>query len=193
MAKYTIELYKLAESDNFTLFDFDYELYDNDLKPIFEKFFVDYFYFNEIGFETIGRFKKALQNKLNCISYKYKEYYKTIIVQETKDFMNTKELHEETTRIINNTSTGIGTNTSIFSATPKQSIEDIERYMTSANKDRGENTLTNNGSETLTFDSSGNLGVSSDGFLLEKWREIIVDINEKICKDELSELFMLVY
>ena len=28
MAKYTIELYKLIESENFELFDFNYELYD---------------------------------------------------------------------------------------------------------------------------------------------------------------------
>ena len=75
MANYTIELYKLQPN----IFDFDYELYDNNLKPHFEKFVLDYFYFNEIGFETVGRFKKALQNKLNVIAYKYKEYYKTVL------------------------------------------------------------------------------------------------------------------
>lgn len=209
MAKYTVELYRLAEDTNFKLFDFEYNLYNNELKAEFEKFFVDYFYFNEIGFETIGRFKKALQNKLNTIYPYYEEYYKSCIALKERDMMQTKEVIEEMTREVkgktktdsNSTSKSDTNHTNIFSATPKQSIENIEKYMTQATKDNNQLNDTNNTEvngeneqiEKTSFTSKGNLGVSSDGFLIEKWREIIVDINTKICQDELSELFMLLY
>ena len=193
MAKYTIELYKLIESENFELFDFDYNLYDNSHKPIFEQFFKDYFYFNEIGTETIGRFKKMLQIKLNTCANYYKEYYKTCLEVEERDMMQTKEIIETMEREINGIVTSTGTNTNIFSATPKQSIANLEKYMTSANKDSATSESENIGTEKTTFQSKGNLGVSSDGIIKEKWREVIVDINKKICEDELRELFMLLY
>lgn len=236
MAKYTIELYKLVENENiedFKLFDFEYELYDNDLKQEFEKYFIDYFYFREIGHPTVGRFKKMLQNKLNTIAYYYKQYYKTCVEVETRNFMNTKEITETTTRELtgnndttstnnsnftntDNTETNNTTeteNTNIFSRTPKGSIENLEHYMsegtitrdnatnnstsqsTSENQQNSTSTsnATNKLTELLTFKSEGNLGVSSDGFLIDKWREIIVNINYKICSEELSELFMQIY
>ena len=193
MAKYTIELYKLIESENFELFDFNYELYDNNLKPIFEQYFKDYFYFNEIGCETIGRFKKMLQLKLNTCANYYKEYYKSCLALEERDMMNTKEVVETMEREISGTISSNGTNISMFSATPKQSITNIERYMTQASKDTLNNETENKKTKKTTFTSTGNLGVSSDGFLIEKWRDVIIDINKKICDDELRELFMLLY
>ena len=48
MSKYTLELRYMYEDKNFKLFDFPYNLYDNDLKPWFqEKFFVTiHFYYS---------------------------------------------------------------------------------------------------------------------------------------------------
>ena len=218
MAKYTIELYKLFENENsFKVFDFDYNFYREDLKEEFEKYFLDFFYFNEIGFETIGRFKKALQNRLNVISNYYKEYYKTCEEVFTRNMMNTKEIKEEFIREVisnnqtninhndTNISSGRSNNENIFSSTPKGKIDNLEKYMTEATIDKNNHNVTNENSggsesesnnnlnEKTTFISEGNLGVSSDGFLIEKWREVIVDINYKICNDELRDLFMLIY
>ena len=218
MAKYTIELYKLFENENsFKLFDFDYKFYRDDLKLDFEKYFLDFFYFNEIGFETIGRFKKALQNRLNVIGDYYKEYYRTCEEVFTRNMMNTKEIKEEFIREVisnnqtninhndTNVSNGNSNNENIFSVTPKGKIENLEMYMTEGTLDKNNHNVTNENSggsesesnnnlnEKTTFKSEGNLGVSSDGFLIEKWREVIVDINYKICNDELRDLFMLIY
>ena len=209
MAKYTIELYKIEEIYGSKVFDFDYELYDNSLKEEFEKYFIEYFYFHEIGFETIGRFKKSLQNKLNNIAYKYREYYKTVLVAENYDFMTTKNMTYITTREIegeNKSTSKVNSTTNanaenIFSATPKGNINNLEHYMTEGTIDRGSTTGTTNGEsgneskqrEMLTHSEKGNLGAFSDAHLIERWREVIVDINEKICKNELSSLFMLLY
>lgn len=217
MSKYTVELCKLFDDNNFKLFDFNYKLYDDKAKKDFEEFFINYFYFNEIGFPTIGKFKKALQNKLNVIYYKYKEYYKTCLEVENRDFMNTKEITETFEREVDgvtnakakanteNNFNGNDENINIYSATPKNNINNLDHFMTNATKDTNvtnnnstsisntENDTTNKQIEKTTFTSTGNLGVSSDGFLIEKWREIIIDINEKICSEELSELFMQVY
>ena len=209
MAKYTIELYKIEELYGTKIFDFEYELYDNSLKEEFEKYFLDYFYFYEIGFETVGRFKKMLQNKLNTLAYEYRQYYKTVLVTENHDFMSTKNITHITTREVegenktNNTVNVNATNNNenIFSATPKGKIENLEHYMTEGTIDRGNNTQTSNGEtdakskqrELLTHSEKGKLGTFSDSRLIEGWREIIVDINEQICRKELRELFMLIY
>lgn len=217
MALNTIELYKIVESENVELFDFEYELYDNNVKEDFEKYFINYFYFNEIGFETIGRFKKMLQNKLNTIAYKYKEIYKTVLVAENYDFMTTKDMTYTTTRELegeNTTNTSTennsmystkGKNENIYSQTPKGSIDNLEHYMTEGTVDKnnvdsnsqdsmiGNSSTENKQKEIITHVESGNLGAFSDAHLIERWRDIILDINETICRKELSSLFMLIY
>ena len=74
MSKYTIEINQLVNDLDFNLFDFEYNLYDDELKSDFEKKFIDHFYFYEIGLTPIARFKKALQIKLNDIF----PYYTTL-------------------------------------------------------------------------------------------------------------------
>ena len=53
---------------------------------------------------------------------------------------------------------------------------------------RRENTQT----ETITFKSQGNIGVTSSAELLQKWREVLINIDEMIIKD-CRDLFMQVY
>ena len=213
MSRYTIELRYLVDDKNFEIFDFDYELYDNALKPKFEKDFQEYFYFREIGHETIGRFKKALQIKLNQIADRYKEFYKTVLALEKEDMMMTKDLKETFIREINGESSslnsatdisslnGVGKNINKFSQTPKQSIENIDKFMTNATVDENTsntNSQTNANSETknkvnniekTTFISQGDLGVTSSGLLIQGWRDVIVSIHEKMFEEELEELF----
>ena len=70
MANYTIELYRLIEDKHFNIFDFEYDFYTDDIeiRKNFEKKFEDYFYFREIGQETVSRFKHQLRTKLNIIA-----------------------------------------------------------------------------------------------------------------------------
>ena len=53
---------------------------------------------------------------------------------------------------------------------------------------RRENTQT----ETITFKSQGNIGVTSSAELLQKWREVLINIDEMIIND-CRDLFMQVY
>ena len=53
---------------------------------------------------------------------------------------------------------------------------------------RRENTQT----ETITFKSQGNIGVTSSAELLQKWRDVLINIDEMIIK-ECRVLFMQVY
>lgn len=213
MSNYTLEFRYLVDDENFEIFDFDYELYDNDLKPKFEKDFKEYFYFREIGHETVGRFKKALQIKLNQIAYRYKEYYKTVIALENEDMMMTKDLKETFVREVNGESSskansndnsnlsGNGKNINKFSLTPKQGIKSLDNHITNATVDEN-NTTTNSNSnsnsettnkvnniETTTFISQGDLGVTSSGLLIQGWRDVIVSIHEKMFQEDLDELF----
>ena len=98
MSKYTLELRYMYEDKNFNLFDFPYNLYDNDLKPWFEEKFFQHFMFYEIGFDTIGMFKQRLMSKLNDIFPYYKQLYETEIRSKNIDFMLNKDLKESYVR-----------------------------------------------------------------------------------------------
>lgn len=212
----TIELRYIVESDNLTLFDFDYKFYDETLKPNFEKKFADYFYFREIGFETIGRFKKELQTKLNLIEPYYKQLYETEVKSRDIEFLLNKDLKETFIRTIEGENTGNvsstdntvnrGENSSlnIFSDTPRNSIETLDKYMSNATKDTNNslvqgNTTTNANSintsrnrETTDFISRGNIGVTSSASLLQEWRNVLINIDMLIL-EECEELFFGLY
>lgn len=65
MAQVTIELNTLLKVNNFKLFDFDYPYFDTVWKNQFEKQFVEFFRFHEIGSETPDLFKQRLESRLN--------------------------------------------------------------------------------------------------------------------------------
>lgn len=216
MGRYTLELRQIVESDNAKLFDFDYEFFNENLKPSFEKLFIDYFYFREIGQETIARFKKELQTKLNLINHYYKEYYKTVKQVEIEEFMVTKDATDTFTRILegesvnsgqastNSTSNSVGSSTNKFYDTPRNKIDfeganitnggtDTNSNNFSANEVNNSNTTQNNRTvETTILHSKGDLGVTSSGFLIQGWRDVITNIYQMIF-DECEELFFQLF
>lgn len=208
MSKYTIELNQIVNALDFDLFDFDYNLYDNELKEAFQKKFIDHFYFYEIGLTPIARFKKALQIKLNDIFPYYKQLYQTELRSAEIDFMLNKDLKEEYTRQLtgnssvnqSSTSTSNDTSLNINNDTPQNKIDDLDKYMTSASKNTdnstmsntGTNTAENNSTETYSLVSQGNIGVTSSAELLEKWRNVLINIDQMIF-EECNDLFMLIY
>lgn len=208
MSKYTLELNQIANSVDFTLFDFEYNLYDNELKSAFEKKFIDHFYFYEIGLTPIARFKKALQIKLNDIYPYFKQLYQTELRCNDIDFMLNKDLKEQYTRELtgnsslnqSSTSTSNGTSLNINNDTPQNKIDDLDQFMTSASKNTdnstmnssGTNSAENNSTETYSLVSQGNIGVTSSAELLEKWRNVLINIDQLIF-EECNDLFMLIY
>ena len=96
MAKYTIDLYTLLKDDNFKIFNFDYDFYTDDIniKQTFESKFIDRYMFNEIGFETVARFKHYLKERLNSIAPFYKQLYYTELESKNIKFLLNKDLTE---------------------------------------------------------------------------------------------------
>lgn len=215
-AKYTLQLQTIYNDEHYNLFDFPYNLYDNDLKPYFEEKFYQHFMFYEIGFDNIFIFKQHLTSTLNDIYPYYKQLYETEIRCKNIDFMLNKDLKETYTREItgnvvgNNSSTSTSNdisttnNLDILNDTPQNNISDIDRYMTTANKSNTEtnnnmNSNSNSSSETESKNvekyellSQGNIGVTSSAELLEKWRNVLINIDMLIFK-ELENLFLMVY
>ena len=207
MSKYTLELRYIYEDENFKLFDFPYNLYDNDLKPWFEEKFFQHFMFYEIGFDTIGMFKQRLMSKLNDIFPYYKQLYETEIRTKGIDFMLNKDLKEsyvrELTSNSNSNQESNVTSNSLSTAgqlTPSliANSQKIDKFMDTAQKDNSSSSSTSSGKsngnskEEYTLTSQGNIGITSSAELLTKWRETILNIDLMIF-EECNDLFMQIF
>ena len=254
MSKYTLELRRIHET--YKVFNFDYDFYVNSeaITSKFEEKFIDEYYFNEIGFETVARFQHRLKTKLNKIMPYYKQLYETELRTKEIDFMLNKDLTEtfikeiegSTSNELDNTNSSntsntlsesennindinesvVNTNVSDFKESNIEmgnaSIDLLEGSITNVNNTISENNnktlsnLTNNKTvksdldntfnsssksnsnevrkqtETNTLTSKGNIGVTSSAELLEKWRKVIINIDELII-NECYDLFMGVY
>ena len=207
MSKYTLELRYMYEDENFNLFDFPYNLYDNDLKPWFEEKFFQHFMFYEIGFDTIGMFKQRLMSKLNDIFPYYKQLYETEIRTKGIDFMLNKDLKEsyvrELTSNSNSNQESNVTSNSLSTAgqlTPSliANSQKIDKFMDTAQKDNSSSNSTSTGEsngnsrEEYTLTSQGNIGITSSAELLTKWRETLLNIDLMIF-EECNDLFMQIF
>ena len=224
MSNYTIELRFLNNPPMTSLFDFPYNYYMkglvseevyNQKKKEFENKFLEFYYFDEIGYKTPDRFKQRLKNFLDMGFKKWNERYKTELEVEKQkiNFLLNKDLIEERTTEGNATGTATSTSTStsntnnnssnknIVNDTPDTRFTSTENFATSITTDEttSNSTNTGNGETTNTsnqnsnvnerFTSKGNIGVTSSAELLEKWREVIIDIDNEII-DGAEKYFM---
>ena len=224
MSNYTIELRFLNNPPMTSLFDFDYNYYMkglvsdevyNQKKKEFENKFLEFYYFDEIGYKTPDRFKQRLKNYLDMGFKKWQERYKTELEVERQkiNFLLNKDLIEE--RITEGNATGNSSTTSSStsnnnsSANNKNTVNDTpdtrftstENFATSITNDEsttnssntinGETTNTSNQNSNLNerFTSKGNIGVTSSAELLEKWREVIIDIDNEIIEN--ADMFFM--
>ena len=79
MAKVTIELRNCLKIEEFDLFDFDYPIVDETWKEELEQDIINYFYFHEIGQETIDRFMHSFKTRMKLIMPYYNELFNTKI------------------------------------------------------------------------------------------------------------------
>lgn len=215
-SKYTLQLYYIYKDDSYNLFDQPYNLYNNELKPYFEEKFFHHFMFYEIGFDNVNIFKQHLISTLNDIYPKYKQLYETEIRCQNIDFMLNKDLKESYIRKLNGESEGNShassnsdnisnsNDLSIANDTPQNKIDDLDKYMTSASKSNSNstnnstsnanNTIKNKSNNTEEYEliSQGNIGVTSSAELLEKWRNVLINIDLMMFK-ELENLFLFVF
>ena len=215
MSNYTIELRFLENPPMTKLFDFQYDYYMkglvseevyNQKKKEFELKFLEFYYFDEIGYKTPDRFKQRLKNYLDMGFKKWQERYKTEleVQKQNINFLLNKDLIEE--RITEGNATGNSSTTSSSTTnssntvnnkntvndTPDTRFTNTENFATSITTDEttSNSSNTGNGETTNTskqnsnvnerFTSKGNIGVTSSAELLEKWREVIIDIDNEI-------------
>ena len=207
MSNYTLELRYLYKDKKFKLFDFPYNLYDNDLKPWFEEKFFQHFMFYEIGFDSVAMFKQRLMSKVNDLFPYYKQLYETEIACKDIDFMLNKDLKEsyvrELTSNSNSTQESNAATSGLSTAgqlTPSliSKSEKIDKFMDTAKKDEtssnstatGEST--GNSKEEYTLTSQGNIGITSSAELLDKWRQVLLNIDLMIF-EECNDLFMQIF
>ena len=224
MSNYTIELRFLENPPISKLFNFEYDYYMKGLvndevyekkKKEFENKFLEFYYFDEIGYKTPDRFKQRLKNYLDMGFKKWNERYKTELEVERQNinFLLNKDLIEERTTEGNATGTATSTSTSTSNTnnnssnkntvndTPDTRFTSTENFATSIttdeNKSQSENNVTGETTNTSNqnsnvnerFTSKGNIGVTSSAELLEKWRDVIIDIDNEII-DGAEKYFM---
>ena len=181
------------------------EVYEQKKKE-FENKCLEFYYFDEIGYKTPDRFKQRLKNYLDMGFKKWQERYNTEleVQKQNINFLLNKDLIEERTTEGNATGTSTSTSTSTSNTnnnssnkntvndTPDTRFTSTENFATSittdettsnsSNTGNGETTNTSNQNSNVNerFTSKGNIGVTSSAELLEKWREVIIDIDNDI-------------
>lgn len=220
MSKYSIELRQLIDDPFFEIFDFNYQFYTDDetIRKSFEEKFKDHYYFCEIGCETVARWKHMLRSRLNMKARYYQQLYQTELESQGISFLLNKDLREEFTRTIEterNENSSSSTNSNSSSTAQNDSkVSNIENgvssvslsnnYLTGVSRDTSSANNTNssklsanrsgvdNQTEKTVLVSQGNIGTTSSAELLDRWRDVLINIDEMII-DELKDLFMLVY
>lgn len=194
MEKYTITLGELIEND-VNIFDFDYPFYNEERRKQFEQHFIEYFYFDEIGQETVARFKHRLKIKLNLIM----PYWNKIFLADELEqrILDNYDVTETYTRdLTNNTNaTNENVNRNLASDTPTTKI-DFEKvdFFSTIVKDIGNNTSKVNGDskENWTRHMEGNIGVQTDADAIIKYWQSLRQIEIEIF-NQCDDLFMGVY
>ena len=210
MSSYTLELRHIHQT--FKVFNFDYDFYtDSDIiKSKFEQKFIDEYYFHEIGQETVARFQHRLRTRLNKIMPYYKQLYDTELAAKDINFLLNKDLTETFERVVTGESSSINDLTVSDQGETNNKESNIENGNASLELENGSltnvsktslsnNTNSNNTSrdntnqnEITTLKSQGNIGITSSAELLEKWRSVIINIDQMII-DACDDLFMQVY
>lgn len=228
MANYTIPIHKIARDKNFKLFNFNYKFYDERLKEDFENQFIDHFWLNEIGFETIGLFQQRLKSVLNDLYPKYAQLYDSELKAKDINFLLNKDLKETNERLVTSNKTdntvSRGKTTTDMNASntdnidyKESSVDNGNAYVTADNGNlttQSNNAKTSNANsdervnsemnvdnktdniekEVNTLISQGNIGITSSAELLQKWRDVMLNLNLMLF-DEIFEndLFMTIY
>lgn len=183
------------------IFDFDLALYDKKHLPELETKIIKHYYMQEIGFETYGRWKFALEERLNLILPFYNEIYKTIEMQGdnplvNNDIFETRNTTGSGSNTSENKTVDNGNNRQVVQNTPTSQIGNTD-YASNIVDNIMDNTTTNNGSgsnqtkEDMERHLTG-LSNYSKQDMIARYRENIVNVDEAIV-NELFDLFMLIY
>lgn len=198
-----IDVDTIISSVRTKIFDFDYPLPNDDeqTKINLETKIIKHYYMQEIGFETWGRFKLALNERMNLIMPYFNELYKSIKLQGDNPLTNLeiKEIRNiatSNTNEINSNGTASATSKEVFQDTPTSQLGNTD-YATNITNSEGTNTNEStsngkaNGTEDMNRVLTGLSGYSKQD-MIQRYRENILNVDEAII-NELYDLFMLIY
>lgn len=180
----TIELREVVkDSDIFDRCD-PFPIWDECHRAELEKKIIEHYYFRQIGFETVGRFKFALNRRLREIMPKMIKIYKTTQFKYNPiENYNMEESGTDKTE-------GSGENLGKYADTPSGELEGLVNgeYLTNATH----GTNKSEGKTEHYFTRHGNIGVTTTQQMIQAERDITIDVDMMII-DELKDLFLGVY
>ena len=194
MANYTITLMEILEN-NCNIFDFDYPIFNENYRKTFEENFKNYFYYREIGVETVARFKHNLKTQLNLIMPLYNKMYMSQNLDQR--ILDNYDITETFTRDITGIKSGENnvTNRQLFSDTGRKRVDinDID-FVSNINKEINNTTSKVNDSnkEQWTRKMTGNIGVQTDAMAVKAFEDSLKNVDLLIF-EELDNLFMQIY
>ena len=158
------------------VFNFDFPIFDENYRQVLCKKILKHYYTREIAHETVGRWKLALNAKLNEIMPYYNQLYKSELLEFNPfydvDLTRSREGSGTSNRTSNNTEINSGTSKNVSSGSGTNNTVTLNRYsdtpqnsmdtqgiadsvpLTTVTKVNEDNTTTNKSTDTLTRNDS---------------------------------------
>lgn len=175
-----------------TLFDPNdkYPIWKETHRQELEKKIIEHYYNRQIGFETLGRFKYELNVRMREIMPYYCDIYKT--TQYDYNPIENYSMKEEFIDTGNHSSNSSSDMTERHSDTPQGSIDNLDKYMSSATKSNSTGNSSGSNDNKHTGWRKGNIGVTTSQQMIQAERDITLNLDMMII-DELSDLFLGAY
>lgn len=158
------------------VFNFDFPIFDENYRQVLCRKILKHYYTREIAHETVGRWKLALNAKLNEIMPYYNQLYKSELLEFNPfydvDLTRSREGSGTSNRTSNNTETNSGTSKNVSSGSSTNNIDTLNRFsdtpqnsmdtqgiadsvpLTTVTKVNEDNMTTNESTDTLTRNDS---------------------------------------
>lgn len=154
------------------VFNFDFPIFDENYRQVLCRKILKHYYTREIAHETVGRWKLALNAKLNEIMPYYNQLYKSELLEFNPfydvDLTRSREGSGTSNKTSNNTETNSGTSKNVSSGSGTSNTNSLNRFsdtpqnsmdtqgiadsvpLTTVTKVNEDNTTTNNSTDTIT-------------------------------------------
>lgn len=154
------------------VFNFDFPIFDENYRQVLCRKILKHYYTREIAHETVGRWKLALNAKLNEIMPYYNQLYKSELLEFNPfydvDLTRSREGSGTSNRTSNNTETNSGTSKNVSSGSGTSNTDTLNRFsdtpqnsmdsqgiadsvpLTTVTKVNEDNTTTNISTDTIT-------------------------------------------
>lgn len=158
------------------VFNFEFPIFDENYRQVLCKKILKHYYTREIAHETVGRWKLALNAKLNEIMPYYNQLYKSELLEFNPfydvDLTRSREGSGTSNKTSNNTETNSGTSKNVSSGSGTSNTDTLNRFsdtpqnsmdtqgiansvpLTTVTKVNEDNTTTNESTDTLTRNDS---------------------------------------